>query len=156
MEISIEEFEQMERVEEREILEVDERFWRTIDEDLKELERERKRRNWEWKKQRDEWWREREEGRVLDYLVRVRRRFWKKCFKEYVEEFRRELGVKYSKVMLRNVDNKWYKVEYLGKRRDNGKIEKIDLKGIVENKIKRQIRSSKRRMILFIWDLCDI
>lgn len=44
-------------------------------EDKKEALKRRKRAIWEWKKQRDLWWREQEDQRILDFL-------WKRRYEE--------------------------------------------------------------------------
>lgn len=64
-------------------------------EKLKELGVDRKsarRRYWEYMKMKDEYWREKQDGKVLDFLMKKEERFWRVCLEDLKTEVKKYLA----------------------------------------------------------------
>lgn len=128
LEISEDVWKECRDVEKREVvLEVSEKFWNDIEEEKKFREKERRRKYFVWRKERDEIWRSKEEGRILEMLRKIRKENMKEWFRDYLERNGRRLFEVYSRVMLVNEDNWCYDFKVKGVRRDNGKVELVKL-----------------------------
>ena len=124
-EIDEKEFSKLEKVKVKEVYEVNMKFWKNMKKELELRFREKKYRIWKWKRDRDLFWRESEDDRVLELLRRLREKEKKRIFREFVIDNGNLLFCRYSKVLLRNRDNLWYEVEWLGVRREDGKKERV-------------------------------
>jgi len=114
-EISEEEFNRMKNFKEEEILEVSEKVFREFDFDRIERLRDRRRRLWEWKKKRDEYFRELFEGKVIDFLRRKSNREVMKWFREWCKENKWKIkkGM-FKKLKVVKKDSWGWEVEIVG------------------------------------------